>query len=298
MGLMVTLLGELQATKWAKLELEITGRCQLQCEHCLTESSPLVGHGSLATGDWFQVIEQAADMGFHTIQFIGGEPTLRKDLPLMVARALDLSRKVEIYSNLYQVSAELWALLRDPRVHLATSYYSDDADQHDAITGRRGSFARTRANIARALAEGIELRVGIVVLYQDQRADEAYADLLAMGVSAGQINSDRARGIGRAAQQLGLETGVSELCGGCGKGRAAILPDGTVAPCVLGRILPVGNVTTTSLVELLTSDAWKGALSVVPEKLASTCPPNDSGDCDPANTSTCGPDYCNPDCNQ
>ena len=289
---------EPQATSWANLELEITGRCQLQCQHCLTESSPLAGHGALTTGDWFTVIEQAVAVGFRIIQFIGGEPTLRADLPLMVEHALKLSREVEIYSNLYKVSNELWALFQDPRVHLATSYYSDDADQHDAITGRKGSFIRTRANIVKVLSEGITLRVGIVVLSEDQQADEAYADLIAMGVPAGRINRDRARGIGRATQQLGLETGPAELCGDCGRGRAAILPNGTLAPCVLGRILPVGNVMDTPLAELLTSDAWKGAVSLVPEKLRRACAPGDSNDCDPARTNTCGPDYCNPDIKQ
>ncbi|HEV2638866.1 MAG TPA: radical SAM protein [Actinocrinis sp.] len=294
----MTTLVDPQATTWAKVELEITGRCQLQCRHCLTESSPLVGHGDLTTGDWLTLIEQAAEVGFRTIQFIGGEPTLRADLPLLIEHALKHVQDVEVYSNLYKVSDALWDLFRQPRVHLATSYYSDEADQHDAITGRRGSFMKTRANIVRALSEGITLRIGIVVLSGDQRAAEAYVDLRAMGVPRAQINTDRARGIGRARQQLGLETGVGELCGGCGKGRAAILPDGTLAPCVLGRILPVGSVLATPLAELLTSVAWREAVSVVPAKLTRSCSPEDSGDCDPANTSTCGPDYCNPDCNQ
>jgi sulfatase maturation enzyme AslB (radical SAM superfamily) len=291
----MTVLLEPETTDWAKLELEITGRCQLECTHCLTESSPLVGHGTLTTADWCAVIDQAAGMGFRIIQFIGGEPTLRTDLPRMVAHALGLGREVEVYSNLYNISPALWDVFRDPRVDVATSYYSDDADQHDAITGRKGSFLKTRANIIRALSEGITLRVGIVVMDDDQRADEAYADLIGLGVPAEDINRDRVRGIGRAKQQLGLETGPAELCGNCGKGRAAILPNGTLAPCVLGRILPVGNVMVTPLAELLTGDAWRGAVSLVPEKLTQACSPGDSNDCDPARTTTCSPSYCGPD---
>ncbi|MBV8540508.1 MAG: SPASM domain-containing protein [Pseudonocardiales bacterium] len=43
------------------------------------------------------------------------------------------------------------------------------------------------------------------------------------------------------------------LCGQCGNVRAAIGPDGTVHPCVLGRFLSAGNVDEQSL-----QTFWRG----------------------------------------
>lgn len=54
------------------LELEITGKCQLTCTHCLSESSPQATHGSMTPADWRAVITDAAELGIRTIQLIGG----------------------------------------------------------------------------------------------------------------------------------------------------------------------------------------------------------------------------------
>jgi len=58
------------------LELEITGKCQLTCEHCLSESSPRATHGTMTPADWQAVIVDAAALGIPQVQLIGGEPTV------------------------------------------------------------------------------------------------------------------------------------------------------------------------------------------------------------------------------
>jgi hypothetical protein len=62
-------------------------------------------------------------------------------------------------------------------VSLTTSYYSSDATQHDAITGRR-SHGRTWANIVEATRGGIALRVGMVTVLDGQHVDAAVAQLV------------------------------------------------------------------------------------------------------------------------
>jgi MoaA/NifB/PqqE/SkfB family radical SAM enzyme len=48
-------------------------------------------------------------------------------------------------------------------VSLATSYYSDDPAEHDKVTGRVGSHARTLADITEAVRRGIPIRADIIV---------------------------------------------------------------------------------------------------------------------------------------
>jgi len=87
-----------------------------------------------------------------------------------------------------------------------------------------------------------------------------------------------ARGIGRAAN--GAAPVVSELCGQCGKGRAAIGMDGQLTPCVLGRFLIAGNVKDTPLGDLFAGDAWREILTAVPKRNDNVCSPADGSDCD------------------
>ncbi|MBP2321212.1 MoaA/NifB/PqqE/SkfB family radical SAM enzyme [Kibdelosporangium banguiense] len=56
--------------------LEITGKCQLKCEHCYADSGPSGTDGVMTLADWSRVIDQAAGLGTRMVQFIGGEPTL------------------------------------------------------------------------------------------------------------------------------------------------------------------------------------------------------------------------------
>jgi MoaA/NifB/PqqE/SkfB family radical SAM enzyme len=261
------------------LELEITQFCQLQCAHCYSESGPHGGRGSMTPEDWERLMGQAAAIGVQTVQFIGGEPTLDPGLPRLLRYALAARLKVDVYTNLVHMTPALWELFALPGVSVGFSWYSADASKHAEVTGSRASHARTRANIAEALRRGIRLRAGIVKVVDGQDIEAAMADLRALGVTA--MHADRSRRVGRAANDA--QPVVSELCGQCGKGRAAVGIDGQLTPCVLGRFLVAGNVKDTSLSDLFAGDQWREILATVPARNACvTCSPSDSNDCDPS----------------
>lgn len=184
----------------------------------------------MTLAEWRTVIADAAALEIPRIQLIGGEPTLSPHWIELTDLALSLGLKVEIYSNLFLIRPAWWRVFERAGVSLATSYYSDDPTEHERITKRHGSHRRTRANIAEALRRNIPLRVGMVDVLPGQRVKEGRAELVSMGVK--QINTDRARAVGRAAKP-GAMPSVNELCGRCGHGRAAVLPDGQLALCVL-----------------------------------------------------------------
>ncbi|MEU2222205.1 radical SAM protein [Streptomyces sp. NPDC018347] len=270
------------------LELEITGRCQLTCPTlCYAKAGPKRDHGSMTADDWKRLIDEAAALGVRKVQFIGGEPTQHEGFDALVHHALTLGLAVQVYSNLYDISPDHWELFAHPRVSLATSYYSDDPAEHDRVTGRGGSHEATRANIVQALQRGISLQVGIVEVRDGQRTRQAREELVALGVRA--VNTDHVRSVGRGEVHT---PNTADLCGRCGDGRAAVMTDGTVTPCVLGRFLPTGNAKTDGLAAVFDGQRWKDTAASIPRRTASAaCPPNDSGDCDPANTEACDPAY-------
>lgn len=279
------------------LWLEITGKCQLACWHCYAESGPAGDHGAMQAGDWLSVLDQAAGLGISMVQLIGGEPTMHPQFATLLQHAVEQGLAVEVYTNLVRVKDSWWDLFSCPKVSLATSYYADSPAQHDAITGRPGSHARTRANIAEVLRRGIPLRAGIIRAGDAQRVEQAYAELDALGVR--DIGIDRVRGVGRGGGSP--DPGASEMCGNCGRGVAAISPLGDVWPCVFSRWMTTGNVLRMPLGDILAGPVMSQAVALIPDRRSRSCSPppcspdSDGNDCRPAVAATmCIPRSCNP----
>jgi MoaA/NifB/PqqE/SkfB family radical SAM enzyme len=255
------------------LELEITRECQLTCaSHCYAQAGPGAGHGTMTVDDWQRVMADAARYGVTKVQLIGGEPTRHPAFAELLRHGLNCGLKVEVFSNLFRIRDEWWELLSDSRVSLATSYYSDDPAEHDAITGRPGSHAKTRANIAEVVRRGIALRAGVIHMHDGQRSQQARAELTELGVA--RVSVDRVRGIGNAVQNVSAAC-VSELCGSCGRGIAAVGPDGQVWPCVMSRFLhSAGNVKTTPLADILGGEVMAALVSAIPAPRNAGCVPD------------------------
>lgn len=126
--------------------LELTHRCPLACPYC---SNPLrlVGQREeLATADWLRVLDQAAELGALQVHFSGGEPTLRRDLPELVARA----RALGLYANLITSGigldrTRLQALQQAGLDHLQLSLQDSEAAGADRIAGYDGAHRRKLA---------------------------------------------------------------------------------------------------------------------------------------------------------
>jgi MoaA/NifB/PqqE/SkfB family radical SAM enzyme len=227
--------------------------------------------------EWEDVIEQAAALGARRVVFIGGEPTLHPGLSRLVRSALSCGLETEIFSNLVRVTPALWGLLAEPGVSVATSWYTTDRARHAAITGR-DTWRQTRGNIAEAVRRGIPLRAGIIDgILPGQRVGEAERELRSLGVT--DISHDRIREFGR-----GTIGDPSQTCGACGRGVAAVLPDGSVTPCPMTRWLAAGSVRDTPLGTIL-DGPMAAAVAALPAAGAASCNPK------------CLPDsYCNPMC--
>jgi molybdenum cofactor biosynthesis enzyme MoaA len=131
-------------------------------------------------------IEAAAQAGVRELVLTGGEPTLRKDLPILVARAKRSGGEggltVTLETNAALISeAGALALARagldKARVHLPA--WGEEAD---AISRDEGGFARTRAGMAALARAGIALEVATPIVRANlTRVPELPARLAAEG---------------------------------------------------------------------------------------------------------------------
>jgi PqqA peptide cyclase len=122
---------------------ELTHRCPLQCPYC---SNPLELErvaGELPTEVWLDVLTQAAELGILQLHLSGGEPTVRRDLEAIVARAAE----VGLYSNLITAAVlltreRLERLAEHGLDHVQISIQDTDPDNADRIAQYRGGHAK------------------------------------------------------------------------------------------------------------------------------------------------------------
>lgn len=164
-----------------------------------------------------------------------------------------------MFSNLVRIGPRLWSVFSACDVELATSWYSDEAAEHVAITGR-ATHEQTLANIRETLARSIPLRVGIIGVRQSQRTREAWALLESVGVTS--ISYDDMRQIGRGA---GDRDGGSRSCAeaaltACSPSRHRAMSGPTCSPGAEVRppVQPVAqSVRALQAVSALLPDCWQ-----------------------------------------
>jgi PqqA peptide cyclase len=162
---------------------ELTHRCPLQCPYCSNPLDLESAKSELSTAQWLEVIDQAADLGVLQLHLSGGEPTARRDLEAIVARAAQRA----IYSNLitsgYGVSAARVASLATAGLdHLQVSIQDAESVNADRIAGVQGAHARKLAVAGFARDHGLALTVNAPIHRQNI---DNLEQILALAVSLG-----------------------------------------------------------------------------------------------------------------
>jgi MoaA/NifB/PqqE/SkfB family radical SAM enzyme len=231
--------------------LELTNVCNLECVHCYCESGPDVRVTQPLTHDEYcAVIDSVADYGCREIQFIGGEPTLYKQLIPLIERARQRGMGVEIFTNATFLSNALLAACKRLNVRFATSFYSHNPAVHDAITTKSGSFEKTVSGIKKIVAAGLSIRAEIILMDENIN-DLAAASTLLKSLGVDTIRANRQISVGRAAKDVPLQGKSVGLCGRCGDGRIAIAPDGQIYPCIMSRGNSLGSIRSNSISEIM-----------------------------------------------
>lgn len=183
--------------------LNLTSRCNLKCLHCYNESSPNSNNDKLTTNDWKSIINQLSLVGCKQLQFIGGEPMLNSDIFQLAKYARDVGFYfIEIFSNGTLITREDIKKIRDLDINIAISLYSNKSDIHDQITTINGSFNKTIQTMKRLKESGINTRVGVVAMRQNQDSIEETLTLVKHFGFNGGDSPDIVRLIGRGNENL------------------------------------------------------------------------------------------------
>jgi len=127
----------------------LTYRCNNNCEHCY------VGRKSsfpeMEKGEWKKVIRKFWDIGIPHITFTGGEPTLRNDLPELVAYAEEIGLVTGVITNGRLLTKELVNRLVTAGLdHIQITIESYKEETHNRMVGTDG-WKETVAGIKNSL---------------------------------------------------------------------------------------------------------------------------------------------------
>ena len=125
---------------------ELTHRCPLQCPYCSNPLDLERASNELQTEDWLRVIDQAADMGILHIHFSGGEPTVRKDLELLVEHAAGVGLYSNLITSAVLLTRDRLKELRDKGLdHVQVSFQGTTSEIADRVAGFGGHEKKNEA---------------------------------------------------------------------------------------------------------------------------------------------------------
>ncbi|MCS7311805.1 MAG: pyrroloquinoline quinone biosynthesis protein PqqE [Acidobacteria bacterium] len=190
------------------LVAELTYRCNMFCYYCYnpTDLSAYPAAAELTTDEWVRVLTEAAKLGVLHVHFTGGEPTLRRDLPELVAWAKAQGLYVNLITNLTLYDEAYWRDLIERGVdHVQASFQAHEPTLNDRIGGPQ-TFKRKMERMAWLRDTGVYLTLNVVLH---------------------RWNIDDLEAILHFAHDLGverLELAMTQFAGWAWKNRAALLP--------------------------------------------------------------------------
>jgi radical SAM protein with 4Fe4S-binding SPASM domain len=252
-------------------EIALTYRCQNRCFFCYA-SSPDRGRTvpEMTTAEVKTVLDKIVDQArVPTVSFTGGEPTLRADLPELIAHARQRGLRANLITNGIRCGDEGFvAQLAGAGLNSAqVSVEAGDAATHDAVVAHPGAFERTIQGVRNLKAADIHTHTNTTINDHNHQALPALIDLLAdMGqeylsmnmvirtggaVGVPDVSYDRIGDIVLALKERANERGMrfvwyspvpyclfnpvahglgSQSCSAA-EGLLSVAPDGQVLPC-------------------------------------------------------------------
>lgn len=134
-----------------RMDLALTYRCNNDCFHCYNDKSRQ--RLELNTGQWMTIIDRLWETGIPHLVFTGGEPTLRPDLPDLVAHAQKNGQITGLNTNGRSLKNQpfLKQLVDAGLDHVQITLESQDSQIHDTMTQRKGAWQETVTGIQNAL---------------------------------------------------------------------------------------------------------------------------------------------------
>src|SRR5262245_23589776 len=123
------------------LRISVTDRCNLRCTYCMPEDVTFLDKGELLSfEEMAEFVRIAAPLGIDKVRLTGGEPLLRRDLPLLVRMLGDIPgiRDIGLTTNGLLLAAQARALYDAGLRRINVSLDTLDPDRFRTLARREG----------------------------------------------------------------------------------------------------------------------------------------------------------------
>ncbi len=189
-----------------RMDLALTYRCNNDCPHCYNARSR--DFAEMDTASWKRIIDGLWELGVPHIVFTGGEPTLRNDLPELIAHAEANGQITGLNTNARRLQNGRYVqqLVEAGLDHVQITVESSDEDIHDKMVHAKGAFHQTIEGLRCALASPLYVMTNTTMLRTNVHTIPATLDFLAdLGVPTIGLNALIYSGRG-----LSVGTGLGE----------------------------------------------------------------------------------------
>ncbi len=173
-----------------RMDLALTYRWNNDCAHCYNARPR--GYPELSTAEWKRILDRLWELNIPHVVFTGGEPTLRPDLPELIAYAESKGQITGLNTNGRRLSDKNFlAQLVDAGLdHVQITLESHDPAIHDHMVRLKGAWKQTVAGIRNALDTPLFVMTNTTMLQDNSPYMAATLDFLAeLGVPTIGLNA-------------------------------------------------------------------------------------------------------------
>jgi MoaA/NifB/PqqE/SkfB family radical SAM enzyme len=143
--------------RFHNIYLYITERCQLRCGHCYM-GDRLERALELPYAKAASIIDYCRRLGGTYITFLGGEPTLHRELPRLVDYAIERGYTQVMINSNGLLNRRIEQIAPEKLHYISFSLDGATAETHDRVRGPN-TFAKTMACIRKTVAAGYKVRL-------------------------------------------------------------------------------------------------------------------------------------------
>jgi radical SAM protein with 4Fe4S-binding SPASM domain len=172
-----------------RMDLALTYRCNNDCAHCYNARER--SFPELSSLEWQKVLDKTWALGIPHVVFTGGEPTLRDDLPELVAHAEANGQITGLNTNARRLADPDYVkrLVDAGLDHVQVTVESCDAGIHNAMVNAR-AFEQTIKGLKNALASPLFVMTNTTMLRNNVDSIPDTLDFLAeLGVPTVGLNA-------------------------------------------------------------------------------------------------------------
>ena len=198
-------------------EIALTYGCQNRCSFCYASSPHREDdRRTMTTDEVKRVMDRIFNQGHvPSLSFTGGEATLRRDLPELIAHGRRLGFRVNLITNGLRLADREYArtLIEAGLDSAQVSLEAGRAEIHDRIVGRPGAFERTVAGVRNLRESGIHVHTNTTLCPDNIGVIEELIEFIAGDLGLRTMSMNMVIRTGEARREGRMEISYTEVAG-------------------------------------------------------------------------------------